>query len=105
MADGFGSFQHSWVIGESFHFLKQFFQFPNLVLNPIWSGTIEILMKVSVPCLKQLPSCLILGEEELCDVIKEEKSWHLNWEVEVFSGFSVLSFPSSVWKEYLSFIK
>ena len=73
MADGFWSFQPSWVIGESFLFLKQFFQFPNPVLKSIWSGIIEILMKVSVPCMKQLLPCLVLREEELCDVIKEEK--------------------------------
>jgi hypothetical protein len=29
-----------------------------------------------------------------------KKSRHLDWEVEVFSGFSVLSFPSSVWIEH-----
>jgi hypothetical protein len=30
-------------------------------------------VKVPVPSLKQLSSFLIFGEEELCDVFKEEK--------------------------------
>jgi len=73
MTDGFWSFQPSWIVGESFLFLKQFFQSPNPVLKPMWSGAVEVLTKVSIPSLKQLPSCLVFGEEELCDVVNDEK--------------------------------
>jgi hypothetical protein len=66
-------FQPSWIVGDSFFFLEQCFQFPNPVLKSVWSGAEEVLMKVPVLSLKQLSSFLSFGEEELCDVFKEEK--------------------------------
>ncbi len=73
MTEGFWSVQPSWFVGESFLSLEQFFQFLDPGLKSIGSGAVEILVEVSVPGLKQFPSCLVAREEELCDVVKEEK--------------------------------
>ena len=73
MTGGFWFFQPSWIVGDSFFFLKQCFQFPNPILKFTWGRAEEVFVKVPVPSLKQLSSFLIFGEEELCDVFKEEK--------------------------------
>ncbi len=104
MAGGFWFFQPSWIVGDSFFFLKKCFQFPNLVLKSIWSCAKDVFMKVLVPGLEQLSPFLVFGEEK-CVMLLRKKSGPRDWEVEVFSGFSVLSFPSSVWKEYLSLVR